>query len=235
MTQIVVLAGGLGTRMLPLTESVPKILLPVRGRPFLAHLLDRLCEGAATSILLLLGHHGDVVEAALDDAALRVHRDRIPIRCSYDLPGRLGTANALVAALPALEDTFVVTYGDSYLSLDYSAPAAHLRNEPAAEGCMAVFENDGALEPSNASVRGGWVTRYSKGATAEAPLRYIDYGAIALRRSVIEGLPRREVLGLDVVQEDLARRGRLLAYEVTEPFHEIGSLEGLERLERALA
>ena len=70
MTQVVVLAGGLGTRMLPLTAQTPKVLLPVRGRPFLAHLFDRLVASDASSVLLLVGHHGALIADALGRAPL---------------------------------------------------------------------------------------------------------------------------------------------------------------------
>ncbi len=221
--------------MLPLTERTPKVLLPVRGRPFLAHLFDRLLASKASSVVLLVGHQSTAVADALATAPLAPYRELLPIVLSHDQPGWRGTASALVSALPHLEKTFVVTYGDSYLPIDYASPAHKLRaHSGLADGCMTVFENRDELEPSNAAVHGDWVVRYNKRPAPSDKLRYVDYGAIALEREVITMLPRRAHLGLEVVQQDLAARSRLLALAVPEPFHEIGSPAGLARLERAL-
>jgi hypothetical protein len=99
---------------------------------------------------------------------------------------------------------------------------------------MAVQENEGAAaEPSNAAVSGRRVVRYEKGAM-DAELRFIDYGATALRREAVLALPDGPS-GLDALQADLARRGVLRAHVVADRYFEIGSAAGLAALERHLA
>jgi NDP-sugar pyrophosphorylase family protein len=232
--QVAILAGGLGTRMLPRTERVPKILLPVAGRPFAAWLLERLASCGLTEIVLCIGHLGAEVRGALGDGAA------FGVRLAYVEDGErlLGTAGALRKAAGLLDETFLVTYGDSYLPFDYRAPLADLRAHPEALGTMAVFKNDDLLDRSNTEVRGEMVARYEKrprGAPRDPSLDHIDYGATALRREVILALPEGEPRDLAEVQRSLAAEGRLRASIASRRFYEIGSPEGIADLEAHLS
>jgi N-acetyl-alpha-D-muramate 1-phosphate uridylyltransferase len=228
--QAVILAGGLGTRLGPLTQRMPKSLAPVAGRPFLAWQLELVARSGYERVLLLTGHLSEPIHAFAGDGSAF----GIELRCLDDGPELLGTAGALRHALDELEATFLVTYGDSYLPFDYAAPLTDLASHPEALGTMSVFENQGRWDTSNALVSAELVTRYEKGSSDPA-LTFIDYGAIALRRQVIAALPAGQPHGLDQVQAELARQGRLRAYRVNERFYEIGSPEGLAELESHLA
>lgn len=228
--QVVILAGGLATRLQPLTATTPKSLLAVAGRPFLAWQLELVARCGFERALLLTGHLAEPIRAFAGDGSA------FGLSVSYrdDGPRLLGTAGALRQALDGLDDTFLVTYGDSYLPFDYGAPLRDLRAHPAALGTMAVFENRGRWDRSNSEVAGELVVRYDKSASDPA-LAYIDYGATALRREVIAALPAGEPRGLDQLQAELARQGRLRAHLATERFYEIGSHAGLAELEAYLA
>ncbi len=228
LAEICVLAGGLGTRMQPRTLNVPKLLLPVHGRPFALWLLERLRASGFTRAVLAVGHLADAIRAELGDAAAGV-----ALAYSDDGPARLGTGGALKRALPLLGPEFVATYGDSYLPFDYAAPLADLRANPGALGTMAVFENAGRFDASNTEVSGERVVRYEKG-TLDPLLSFIDYGATALRASAVAALPDGPS-GLDALQAELAREGRLRAFVARERFFEIGSEAGLRDLESHLA
>jgi NDP-sugar pyrophosphorylase family protein len=231
--QAVILAGGLGTRMLPRTERVPKLLLPVAGRPFAAWLLERLAAAGFDEARICIAHLGDLIRDALGDGSAF----GIAVRYADEGPSLLGTAGALRRALPALAPTFLVTYGDSYLPFDYAAPLADLDAHPAAQGTMAVFENADRWDRSNTQIEGDRVVRYAKRARDAAPdpaVDHIDYGATALRREVIAALPDGVAHGLDTVQRDLAARGVLRALVAPRRFFEIGSPDGLADLEAEL-
>jgi NDP-sugar pyrophosphorylase family protein len=231
--QAVILAGGLGTRMLPRTERVPKLLLPVAGRPFAAWLLDRLAAAGFDEALLCIAHLGEMIRDELGSGEAH----GIAVRYADEGPVLLGTAGALRRALPDLAPTFLVTYGDSYLPFDYAAPLADLDAHPAAMGTMAVFKNDDRWDRSNTQIEGDRVVRYAKRARDAAPdpaVDHIDYGAMALRREVIAALPAETSIGLDAVQGDLAARGLLRAFPAPRRFFEIGSPAGLADLEAEL-
>lgn len=228
--QVVILAGGLATRLGALTERTPKSLLPLAGRPFLAWQLELVARSGFRRVLLLTGHLAEPIRAfAGDGSAFGVE-----LRCLDDGPRLLGTAGALRHALDQLEATFLVTYGDSYLPFDYAAPLRDLESHPEALGTMSVYENHGKWDQSNTLVSGELVTRYEKGSSDPA-LTFIDYGAIALRREVIAALPEGEPRGLDQLQAELGSQRRLRAYRVSERFYEIGSKEGLAELDAHLA
>jgi NDP-sugar pyrophosphorylase family protein len=227
--QAVVLAGGLGTRMQPRTLDLPKALVPVLGRPFLDWQLERLAACGFSHVLLCVGHLQEKIRQHVGSG------DRFALRVSYshDGPELLGTAGALRKALPELDPTFLVTYGDSYLPFDYAAPVRDLLLHDVALGTMSVFLNSGRWDASNTAVSGELVVRYQKSARDPA-LVYIDYGALALRRQVVESIPEGTRRGLDELQAELAKSGRLRALHARERFYEVGSEAGLRDLEKRL-
>lgn len=227
--QAVILAGGLGTRLLPLTRSLPKALVEVAGRPFIAWQLARLAESGFERALLCVGHLGHAIRDFVGDG----RAFGVCVSYADDGPTPLGTAGALRHALSSLEELFLVTYGDSYLPFDYSAPLRDLSASPAALGTLAVYPNHGQWDASNTRIAGESVLRYQKG-SRDPLLDHIDYGAMALRKSVIAALPEHTRAGLDELQGELARAGRLRAYVAAERFYEIGSQAGLDALERYL-
>ncbi|MBI3206578.1 MAG: NTP transferase domain-containing protein [Myxococcales bacterium] len=215
--------------MQPRTLTLPKSMLEVAGRPFVAWQLEALARSGFSHVLFCIGHLGEQLRAFVRDG----RGFGVSVGYSEDGPKLLGTAGALRRALDQLEPTFLVTYGDSYLPFDYSAPLRDLDAHPEALGTMSVFENRGQWDASNTRVEGDRVVSYEKGATSP-DVTFIDYGAIALRREVVAGLREGEALGLDAVQAELARRGCLRALVAHERFFEIGSEAGLSELSRRL-
>jgi N-acetyl-alpha-D-muramate 1-phosphate uridylyltransferase len=217
--------------MHPATLTVPKAMLEVAGRPFVEWQLEMLAASGVRDVVMCVAHLGQQIRDHVGDGA----RFGTRVRWSEEGPELLGTAGAIRAALPLLADAFLVTYGDSYLPFDYAEPLRILVRHRDADGVMAVFANAGQWDTSNVQTDGQWVLRYEKGAGArDASFDHIDYGATAVRRSVIEGLPPARVHGFDSVQRDLAARKRLRACLARERFFEIGSPGGLAELERHL-
>ncbi len=230
--QAVVIAGGLATRMRPKTLTIPKAMLEVAGRPFVDWLLERLAGAGYDDVVFCIAHLGEQIRAHVGDGA------RYGVRARYSEEGEklLGTGGALRAALPMLDETFLVTYGDSWLPFDYAGPLQMLRAHADCDGVMSVYKNEGKWDASNTETDGTWVVRYEKGGTDPA-LDHIDYGAIALRRAVLEreATPAGVAFGLDRIQTALARGKRLRAYVARERFFEIGSPEGLAALNARLS
>jgi NDP-sugar pyrophosphorylase family protein len=215
--------------MRPHTLTVPKSLLEIAGRPFVDWQLERLAACGLRDVVMCIGHLGEQIRSHVGDG------DRWGARVfwSEEGPRLLGTAGAIRAALPLLAPTFLVTYGDSYLPFDYSAPLRELDTHDDCDGVMAIYRNEGRWDASNVLSDGSWVLRYEKG-SQDGRFESIDYGATALRRDVIAGLPPGEPSGLDVVQSELAKRKRLRAFVAHERFYEIGSPEGHAELDEYL-
>jgi len=227
--QVVILAGGLGTRLGPLTANLPKALVPVNGKPFLAHVLELLKENGLDRILILHGHQGRQLETAFaDGSAFAVH-----LAWREDGPRLLGTGGALRAALDLLEPEFLVLYGDTYLDIDYQAVVRAFRagGKPA---LMTVLHNRGRWDKSNVVFREGRLLRYEKG-NPDPAMDYIDYGLAALRREVIEELPAGQPSDLAGLYSRLVREGRMAGFEVFQRFYEIGTSQGLAETEKYLA
>ncbi len=229
-----ILAGGLATRMRPRTLTIPKLLLEVQTkdgpRPFADLQLELLAQCKYQSVVMCVAHLADQVRAYVGDGK----RWGLDVEYSDEGKELLGTGGALRMAAPRLEDTFLVTYGDSYLPFDYAAPLDVLRAHDDCDGVMSVFANAGLWDASNVRTDGTWVLAYEKG-TKDPAFDHIDYGAIALRKSTTLELPERQRCGLDELQAKLAARGRLRAWVARERFYEIGSPEGLAALEQRLS
>jgi MurNAc alpha-1-phosphate uridylyltransferase len=216
--QCVILAGGRGTRLGALTQDLPKALVHVAGRPFLEYQLELLRTGGLSEIVLCVGYLGSVVERTIGDGS----RLGLSIRYSHDGPKPLGTAGAMRNALPMLGERFLVTYGDTLLTVDHSAVArAHASSSFPA--LMTVLENENSYGPSNAVVDGGLVVAYGKTPPPQNA-RWIDYGLLGFERAVIEHSSGAD---LEPVLAELASERRLAAYEVDERFYEIGDEAGL--------
>lgn len=225
---VVILAGGLATRLLPITAKIPKALVEVAGEPFLAHQLRLLHRHGFRSAVLCIGYLGEMIQERFGDGAeygVRLHY-------SFDGPVLLGTGGAIVQALPLLGPEFVLLYGDSYLLVDYSAVyEAFLQSGKPA--LMTVFENRDAWDRSNVIFENGEIVAYDK-RVRDPRMRHIDYGLSVFRRSVFEGRPA-ERSDLADVQTELSSRGELAGWLVTQRFFEIGSPSGLAELEQILS
>ena len=224
MLSIAILAGGLATRLRPVTETIPKALIEVAGEPFLAHQLRLLRHHGFEHVVLCVGYLGEKIQAfAGDGRAFGLHVEYV-----YDGPQLLGTAGALRRALPVLGNAFGVIYGDSYLPCDYRAALAAFRDSGKL-GLMSVYRNEGRWDTSNVEFTGGRILAYDKANRTPAML-YIDYGLGAFQRAAFDDVPADRPSDLAEVYQGLLRRGELAAWESPERFYEIGSVKGIDDL-----
>lgn len=218
---VAILAGGLATRLRPITETIPKALVEVAGRPFAVHQVELLRAQGIAKVVWLVGYRADQMEAALGDGGAWGMR----FTYVHDGPALLGTGGAIHRALPYLGDAFFVMYGDSYLQCDFAAVEDAFRRSGRA-GLMTVFRNEGRFDTSNVEFADGRVVRYDKQARTSG-MRHIDWGLGVLTADAFEGYPAGEPLDLARLYQDLLAKGHLAGYEVTRRFYEIGSPEGL--------
>jgi NDP-sugar pyrophosphorylase family protein len=223
--QAVILAGGLGTRLRPITERIPKPMVEVAGEPFLVRIVRWLAQHDFRRLLLLLGYRGEVVSDYFGDGK------RFGVSIEYNRePSPLGTGGALRYALEKLEDEFLLLYGDSYLTIDYKQVVRTFLNPPCS-GLMVVYDNRLADTgvTSNVAVDGdGWVTRYAKN-QLDADLHYVEAGVLCFRKKVFESLPVGRVISLEQeLYPELIAIRQLRAFTTTERFFDIGTPQRLE-------
>jgi NDP-sugar pyrophosphorylase family protein len=232
---VVILAGGRATRMRPSTDTVPKALLPVNGRPFADIQLAWLRSLGVTEVIYSIGHLGDAIRLHVGDGG----RFGLHVRYAADGPRPLGTAGALRAVIDSVlgEETFSVINGDSGLSLDL----AQVERAFGKSGCpalMTVMRNRDRWDASNVVYRDGRVVMYDKSRPEvwRSRMEWIDYGfSILSRTALTDRVAPGEVAELSDLMRDLSAAGKLAGYEVHERFYEIGSPQGLADLEHHLA
>jgi len=220
--QVVVLAGGLATRLGGLTSGRPKSLIEVNGKPFLQYQLEMLKAQGIVGFLLCTGYLGDQIEDSFGNGkALGIN-----LKYSREMKP-LGTAGALKNAEGLLDDVFFTIYGDSYLFLDFNdAMRYFLRHGKKA--LMTVYENHDLYDRSNTAIAGDLVIKYDKTENRTPDTVYIDYGANIFKKEALEMIPADEPYSLELLFPRLIAERELLAFRVDKRFYEIGSPRGLE-------
>jgi MurNAc alpha-1-phosphate uridylyltransferase len=228
MAPVVILAGGLGTRLGAQTRALPKSLVDVNGEPFVAHQLRRLRDQGIRRVLICVGHRGgQIVEAVGDGRAFG-----LSVEYAFDGPRLLGTAGAIKRALDRLPEVFFLLYGDSYLECDFAAALSAF--EAAAKlALMTVFANRQRWDDSNVEFADGRILSYDK-IHRTARMRHIDYGLGVLDRRAFAEVADGEPCDLAAVYRDMLVRDQLAAFEVFTRFYEVGSPAGLEATRRHL-
>lgn len=224
-----ILAGGLATRLRPITASVPKALIEIGGEPFIAHQLRLLRTRGVSRVVICAAHLGELVRTYVG----RGERFGVHVAYSFDGPQLLGTAGALRRAQPLLGDPFFVLYGDSYLPCSFrEVQEAFVRSGKPA--LMTVYENAGRWDTSNVEFAAGRIVAYDKRLRTDR-MRHIDYGLGVLATEALDLVPPGQPHDLADLYQELLKRDLLAGFEVRERFYEIGSLEGLAETRHVLA
>jgi len=235
---VVILAGGLATRLRPITEKIPKSLVPVVGKPFLAHQLELLRSRGIRRAVLCIGYLGEMIQRDFGDGKdFGVQLDYSfdsprPSVATAGGPKLLGTGGAVKRALPLLGREFFVLYGDSYLPVEYQ-PIAEFFHSSGKMGCMTVYRNEGKYDTSNVVFAGGEIKVYDK--KVKLPeMHHIDYGLSLFKAAAFDSYASDQPFDLAEVMSQLVREKQLAGFEVHERFYEIGSPAGLAELESLL-
>ena len=223
--QCAILAGGLGTRLRPRTDKVPKAMVEVAGRPFIDYQVELLARNGVDDLVLCVGYLGELVEDHLGDGKGR----GVKIRYSRDGPELLGPAGALKRAVGLLGEMFFVTYGDAYLRAPYAAVMEKLASSGDL-GLMTVFRNEGRYGPSDVDVEAGRVVRYEK-THRPGEMAWVNFGLSALRKEALAIIPPGSPYGEVEFYGAMIGRGKLGAFEVSERFFEIGTPASLAEFE----
>lgn len=222
---VAILAGGLATRLHPLTRKIPKALVEVAGKPFIFRQLDYLRYQGITKVVMCVGYRGEQIEALVGDGKAF----GLKVSYSYDGPSLLGTGGALRRALPKLTKQFFVLYGDSYLPCDFLVvQKAFIESRKPA--LMAVLRNEDRRDKSNVIFHEDRVVEYNK-LSPKTEMAYIDYGLGILSAAVFESYPGGRAFDIADVYHELSLTKQLGGFEVHERFYEIGSRHGLKEAE----
>lgn len=228
MLPVLILAGGLATRLRPITEKIPKSLVEVCGEPFLAHQLRLLRDNGISRVVLSVAYRGEMIRDWAGDG----ERFGLEIAYCFDGPQFLGTGGAVRNALPLLGERFFVLYGDSYLPCDFRAVQRAFLDS-GRNGLMTVLRNEGRWDASNVEFSDGRIVVYDKKIKSPAML-HIDYGLGVFSRAPFLRIPEATTADLSEIYQELLRNDQLAAFLVTGRFYEIGSPDGLKETEEFL-
>ena len=223
---VAILAGGLATRLRPLTEKIPKALIDVCGQPFILRQLNYLKQQGVTRVVLCTGYLGEQIEVVVGNGRSM----GLDVSYSPDGPLLLGTGGALLKALPLLERNFFVLYGDSFLPCDFRRVQAAFE-AAGTQALITVLKNSNRWDKSNVLFRDGKLVEYNK-SFPKPEMEYIDYGLGILSAEVFMEYPSGQPLDLADIYHRLSLSGLLSGVEVNERFYEIGSHSGLMETEK---
>lgn len=228
ITQIVVLAGGLATRLYPITQTIPKSLIPILGEPFLAHQLRLFKRNGIEEVVMCVGHFADqIIQRFGDGKDFGLH-----IQYSVEQE-KLDTGGALKHAERLLDPEFALMYGDSYLLQEFQPVFAFFEQQQK-PGVMCVYKNDNHIEPSRVLLLDEHtVLKYQK----EPPpvgAKHMEYGLNVFRKSIISQVDKTS-FPLSDYFDILTPTGDLAAFSVPTRFYEIGSHQGIADLEQFLS
>lgn len=222
-----ILAGGLGTRLHPLTLRTPKCLLEINGRAFLDFQLELLAKNNAAEAAISTGYLGEKIDDYL--ASHSTHGVHVKTVREGE---QLGTGGAIINALPLLPEEFFVIYGDSYL-LQPILPVFQAFKKSGRLALMSVIRQEGGILENNCTVKDGLVRGYAKGMPRDT-FSHMDYGLLFFKKKALLKYGRIN-FPADIIFSDLIRAGQLAAFETAAPYYEIGSKEGLRNFKEHIA
>lgn len=226
--QVVILAGGLATRLGTLVHRVAKSMIRVNGKPFLQYQIELLRKNGLTDILLCIGYLGSQIEDYFGDG----RNWGVRLDYSQEKERLLGTGGALKKAEGLLKDEFFIIYGDSYLLLDYQEISRYFHNFNKG-GLMVVYKNYNQFDKSNLIVKNGLVRLYDK-KRVNPEMVYIDEGISILRKEALHSFPSEGPFPLDEIFQRLIQEKELLAFQTKQRFYEIGSIQGLDDFKKLI-
>lgn len=228
---IVILAGGLATRLRPVTEKIPKSLILINNTPFVLHQLKLLLDNEFKHVHFCLGHLGEMVKHTVENS---MFSKKMKLTYSFDGETLLGTGGAIRNALTFLHEEFFVTYGDSYLDIDYKSVEKYYYSlSKVKNGLMTIYYNLNNYDKSNVIYKNNKIELYTKKKSVDN-MEYIDYGLGILKKKHFNSIPNNNPFDLSEIYENLSKVDNLIGYESKNRFYEIGSQGGINDLSNYL-
>ncbi len=189
----IILAGGLGTRLRPLTDNTPKPLLPVKGKPIIEHAILNFKKHGIEEIILSIGYKADTIKEYFGDGS------KWGVKISYCIEDQpLGTGGALKMASAGISETFVAINGDNLADFDWTAAIeTHKKNQ--AKVTLQLFPVEDVTKFGIARLDDGKIVEFIEKPTVEqAPSNLNNAGGYILEPEVLRVLPE----GFCMIEKD---------------------------------
>lgn len=221
--QAVIICGGLGTRLRPLTYDIPKSMVPINNRPFLEYLVNHFESQGIKRFVFCAGHLHEHIKKHFGDGS------EFGVEIKYSIEEEpLGTGGALLNAAELLDERFFISYGDSILPIELAHLVGLYGSQPAL-GVITVYDNNENLAPNNVLLaEDGLVLAYSKDRCTDN-MNGVEAGLSLLSKNILElAITKKFSLEVDLFPK-LINRGRLFGVLTSQRFYDIGTPEGLEQ------
>ena len=229
MMQVVILAGGLGTRLRPLTYKFPKPMIFIKGKPFLEYQLEMLKKNGFENFVLCTGYLGEKIEEYFGNGK------KMGIHIKYSRENEpLGTGGALKNAEKLLENEFVLVYGDTFLHMNYKLLIADFGKSKKL-AMTVVFKNNPKIVLNNMEVsETKEVLNYNK--KDEGLSNYVEAGVHILKKDVLNSVPQNAVFSLEEELLPILIKKRELSAHVTDKrYYDIGTFDRLKIFNQVLS
>ena len=226
--QAVILAGGLGTRLRPLTNDLPKPMIPINNKPFLEHLIGLLKQNGIKEIVLLLGYLPEKIKEYFGNGS------KFGVRIEYSIGDiSFDTGKRIKNAEPMLDENFLLMYCDNYSPLNLKN-LTDFHNNHDVLTTMTIYSNKDNYSKSNIKVnKEGYVTLYDK-ERKEQNLSGVDIGFFIVNKKVFELMPETNFSFQKVVLPKLIEKKQLAGYLTDHKYYGIGNLKRLPITEKYL-
>ena len=188
--QVVILAGGKGSRLRPITYQTPKSMIPVHGKPFLQYLLKRIESFGLKNVMLLVSHLGNKIEEYFGNGS----KFGLSIEYSYE-ESPLGTGGALKNAEDLLGGEFLLLNGDTFLPVDYSELINHFFRYNKI-GTVTVYNNSDKIAHNNIAIgESDLVIDYNK--EDIVGMTHVDAGVMVFKKNILDFIPTGKTCSLE--------------------------------------
>lgn len=222
INQAVILAGGLGTRLRPLTDTIPKPMIEIEDKPFLEYLINQVKDFGINNILLLLGYLPEKIIEYFGDGS------KWDINIEYSVtPIENDTGARLLAAKDKIADQFLLMYCDNYCPLEFDKMEAHFFSSNALIQITGYTNKDGYTKNNLKIDENGFVNIYDKKRISEN-LNGVDIGYALINKRVFEYLPSDNVNFEEAVYPKLVNSGMMSVYSTNHRYYSVGSWERIE-------
>jgi len=223
--QMVILCGGLATRLGDIAKNTPKSMIDIHGKPFLEYQINLLKKHHVEDIILCVGHLSEKIETYFGDGK----KHGVNIRYSHDGEKPLGPIGALKKAESLLNDVFFTMYGDSYVFVDYKKAYNHFIKQDKL-AMMTSYQNSDKYDKSNLVIKNDKIIQYSGKKTKD--MNYIDYGVSIFRKNMLEQIPDNTFFSTKDLYTNLVENEELLAFEINKRFYHIGNFDALNEFKK---
>ena len=220
--QAVILAGGRGTRLLPLTNTLPKPIIPIHGKPFLQYQIELIKSYGINEVLILVNYLSDQIESHFKDGSYF----GLKIEYSYE-KYPLGTGGAIKNAEDKLADDFLLMNGDTFIQIDYRdlINVSHKFNKI---GIVTVYENFSKLFYNNICINSSkFVLGYNEEESKD--MTHVNTGVMVFKKKITDYIPKNQKCSLAVdIFEKLIGKKELIAFTTNQRFYDMGSIKELK-------